>query len=220
MKAIMQYRNTPDEATGISPAMYMFHRPIRDFLPDTNVNKVNGNWDEIRRAHQAAREQHTTAHKPGLNEKTHYLKPLQIGNKVFIQNQTGPSPMRWDHTGTVTEVKQFDQYVVKMDHSGRSTLRNRKYLRFWDMPTDIQPHTTQMQPVDLGETHWVDKPQKATPKIIPVKQPTLEVEVNDTPLPSTSPQTQPEEKAIIRQSQRVSKPPSRLMYETLGQPKN
>ena len=43
MKAIMQYRNTPDEATGISPAMYMFHRPIRDFLPDTNVNKVNGN---------------------------------------------------------------------------------------------------------------------------------------------------------------------------------
>ena len=88
------------------------------------------------------------------------------------------------------------------------------------MPTDIQPRTTQMQPADLEETHWVDKPQKATPKIIPAKQPTQEAEVNDTPLPSTSPQTQPEEKAIIRQSQRMRKPPSRLMYETLGQPKN
>ena len=49
--------------------------------------------------------------------------------KVFIQNQTGHKPRRWDKTGEVMECKDFDQYVVKVDGSGRLTLRNRKFLR-------------------------------------------------------------------------------------------
>ena len=49
--------------------------------------------------------------------------------KVFIQNQTGHKPRRWDKTGTIMECKDFDQYLVKVDGSGRLTLRNRKFLR-------------------------------------------------------------------------------------------
>ena len=32
----------------------------------------------------------------------------------------------------VIEVKQFDQYVIRVDGSGRITLRNRKFLRKYD----------------------------------------------------------------------------------------
>ena len=46
-----------------------------------------------------------------------------------IQNQVGPHPTKWDRTGIVVEVRQFDQYVVRVDGSGRVTLRNRKFLR-------------------------------------------------------------------------------------------
>ena len=46
-----------------------------------------------------------------------------------VQNQVGPHPTKWDKTGVVVEVKQFDQYVIKIDGSGRTSLRNRKFLR-------------------------------------------------------------------------------------------
>ena len=42
-----------------------------------------------------------------------------------LQNQVGPHPLKWDKTGRVIEVRQFDQYVVRVDGSGRVTLRNR-----------------------------------------------------------------------------------------------
>ena len=35
---------------------------------------------------------------------------------------------RWERTGKVVECKEFDQYRVKVDGTGRSTWRNRKYL--------------------------------------------------------------------------------------------
>ena len=46
-----------------------------------------------------------------------------------VQNQVGNHPSRWDITGTVVEVKEHDQYVVKVHGSGRLTARNRKFLR-------------------------------------------------------------------------------------------
>ena len=58
-----------------------------------------------------------------------HLPPLVVGDCVRIQNQTGPHPTKWDKTGIVVEVRQFDQYVVRVDGSGRVTLRNRKFLR-------------------------------------------------------------------------------------------
>ena len=64
-----------------------------------------------------------------LSAHTRHLPPLVVGDCVHIQNQTGPHPTKWDKTGTVVEVRQFDQYVVRVDGSGRVTLRNRKFLR-------------------------------------------------------------------------------------------
>ena len=64
-----------------------------------------------------------------LSEHTKRLPPLAVGDFVHIQNQTGPHPLKWDKTGIVIEVRQFDQYVIKVDGSGRVTLGNRKFLR-------------------------------------------------------------------------------------------
>ena len=55
--------------------------------------------------------------------------PLKVGHIVSIQNLEGNHPLKWDRTGIVIEVKQHDQYNVRVDGSGRVTLQNRTNLR-------------------------------------------------------------------------------------------
>ena len=89
-----------------------------------------------------------------FTEHTVRLQPLKVGDRVFIQNQTGNLPLRWDWTNLVIEVKQFDQYAVRVDGSGRVTLRNRKILRKVDkIIVDHIPGTTHtIQPLKTPTT--------------------------------------------------------------------
>ena len=55
-------------------------------------------------------------------EHTRSLPPLSVGDHVRIQNQVDNCPLRWDKTGVIIEVRQFYQYVVRVDGSGRITV--------------------------------------------------------------------------------------------------
>ena len=70
-----------------------------------------------------------------LSEHTKRLPPLAIGDCVRIQNQIRHYPLKWDKTGVIIEVRQFDQYAVKVDGSGRVTLHNRKYVHVKSLKT-------------------------------------------------------------------------------------
>ena len=144
-RAMLQYRNTPDKDTGISTAMYIFGRPIRDFIPiSPGRYKPHKTWRETLLAREEAlRNRHMRAMER-WSEHTKRLSPLKIGDAVRIQNQTGQFPNKWDKTGRVVEVKQFDQYVVRVDGSGRVTLRNRKFLRKY-----VPVHSTTLPSNDL-----------------------------------------------------------------------
>ena len=76
------------------------------------------------------------------SEHTRRLPPLKIGDFVRIQNQTGQYPRRWEKTGVVIEVRQHDQYVIRVDGSGRVTNRNRKFLRKYSPVQSPQPIRT------------------------------------------------------------------------------
>ena len=69
------------------------------------------------------------AEKRKWSERSKKLEALQIGHRVAVQNIAGNHPNKWDRVGTVIEVKQNDQYAVKVDGTGRITLRNRRNLR-------------------------------------------------------------------------------------------
>ena len=123
----------------LSPAQCVFGRPIKDFIPVLPGRYVpHPTWsDTLAAREEALRNRHMKAVER-WSEHTKRLPPLAVGNHVRIQNQSGPNPTKWDKTGVVIEVRQFDQYVTRMDGSGRATLRNRKFLRKYD-PVQLPP---------------------------------------------------------------------------------
>ena len=83
---------------------------------------------------------------------------------MWIQNQTGPHPTKWNKTGVVVEVKQHDQYLVRVDGSNRLTLRNRKFLRKY---TPLHPRRPPARMVPLVQ------PSFTSPSLV-THQPTHE----------------------------------------------
>ena len=135
LRALLQLRNTPDPDCNLSPAQIIFGRPIRDSLSFVNRLEKYSNpqirptWREAWASKEDALRTRFSKTSEALNEHAKPLTPLKTGDKCFIQNQTGNNPTKWHRTGTIVEVADHDQYVVKVDGSGRLTKRNRRFLR-------------------------------------------------------------------------------------------
>ena len=138
-RALLLLRNTPDKDTGTSPAELLFGHRLRDALPQpyarrqaliSNNSPVDKRWLEMWSERETAMRVRMGDMVDRIDAKAHDLAPLEVGDKVRVQNQTGPHKTRWSRTGTVMEVNlDYDQYHVKMDGSRRTTARNRKFLR-------------------------------------------------------------------------------------------
>ena len=59
-----------------------------------------------------------------LQAGAHELQPLNVGDSVRVQNQSGNHPNKWYKTGIVVEIGDNDKYI-----DGSLILRNRRYLR-------------------------------------------------------------------------------------------
>jgi hypothetical protein len=129
-RAMLQYRNTPSSLDKRSPAEIVFGHQIRDFIPVKPGKYIPYHtWTSTAENREIAFQQRHAKEVERLSEHTKKLPALKVGDHVRVQNQTGPAPLRWDRTGDVIEVRQHDQYAVKVHGSGRVTLRNRKFLR-------------------------------------------------------------------------------------------
>ena len=191
-RAILHYRNTPDRETGISPSMCIFGRAIRDFIPVHPGRYLpHPAWREtlIAREEALRNRHHKMCEK--LSEHTQHLPPLKVGDCVRVQNQRGRNATKWDKTGVITEVRQFDQYIIRIDGSGRATLRNRKFLRKYipvlkrdplaDHPGYTPATTKSTPPPTPMQTTQIPKPTppptpKPTPPTIPHLTPSRKVQ--------------------------------------------
>ena len=141
-RALMNHRNTPDSEYGLSPSQLVFGRPIKDFLPvKPGAFSPSEVWVDCREKRELAMRQRVLRGAEKWTEHTRSLKPLQLGEKVIVQNQYGAGKIakKWDRTGQVVEDLGYNKYRIRIDGSGRVSDRNRQYLRKFTPFTSTLP---------------------------------------------------------------------------------
>lgn len=219
-RAILLYRNSVDPETKVSPALVVFGRPIRDSIPIPMGRYCpHPTWSEtlVHREHALAKR-HSREHEK-WQQHTKHLPALKIGDCVYLQNLTGNHPRRWERTGTVVEVRQFHQYVVKVDGSGRLTIRNRQHLRKFTpfaqkdntlhsvIPT--APETCNPSPQKNNTTPSQTKPNipnLSTPHEMPTPQEEARTEIPSPPMEALGPAPTAEPLIVTKPSSPIAAP--------------
>ena len=92
-RTMLQYRNTPDPTTKLSPAQCVFGRHIKAFIPILPGRDIpHPTWSDTLAAREEA---HRNGHMKEAEQwivHTRRLPPLAVGHHVHIQNQAGPHP--------------------------------------------------------------------------------------------------------------------------------
>ena len=124
-RALMQYRNTPQQDTRLSPAQIIFNRQMRDFVPVLPYKyRPSQEWCLLQEDRERAMARRLETDGSRLAQYTKDPNVLPVGTPVAVQNQTGRNPTKWDKTGVVVENKPHSQVLVRV-----ATLRNRKYVK-------------------------------------------------------------------------------------------
>ena len=143
-RAILQYRNTPLPDIELSPAQILLHRQLRDSNPaHPDHYQPHKEWVLTAEEREKALSKRNHILVKNHDATARKLRPLVLGTNVVVQRET----KRWEHTGRIVEVLPYRQYRIRMFHSGRVILRNRRFLREYTTihPEDIHPLSIEPQ---------------------------------------------------------------------------
>ena len=139
--------------------LHSSRRELAVGTPDHTVNASSATEDAMRTRMPRSTE--------SLDMHARSLTPLSLGDKVFLQNERGSHPKKWDKSGTVVELGNYDQYWVKVNGSGRLTLRNRRFLRKFVPPslTIGDPLSHSHQPYGLATRDSLPPTRSESPQM-------------------------------------------------------
>ena len=163
LRAMLQLRNTPDPDCHLSPAQVVFGKPLRDSLAFVNRLEKFSNphirpiWREAWREKESALRQRYHRTSESLNEHSRTLPPLIVGDRCYVQNQTGNYPKGWDRSGTVVDSPGHDSYFIKVDGSSRVTRRNRQFLRKF---VPVSPTISSPRPIASSTFPHSEEPEE------------------------------------------------------------
>ena len=126
----MEIRNTPG-ADGVSPNEVLFGRPIRTLVP-MHYEAFKPRWHQIAEDIDQRRALLSKKTESHYNKTAKNHRPLRIGDRVRIQDHVSK---KWDKVGDVVSIGKHRNYRIKLP-SGRSTSRNRRFLRKFHEATE------------------------------------------------------------------------------------
>ena len=119
LRGMLQLRNTPDSDCKLSPAQIIYGRPLRDAFSFVNrKNKFSNHlidpiWKSAWKAKEEALHARFVRSVENGGEKYRALPDLMVGDRVFIQNQTGSHPNKWDRSGVIFGSKELCILIEK-----------------------------------------------------------------------------------------------------------
>ena len=198
-RALLMYRNTPLRDIQQSPAELALGRQLRDSIPVHQKRyNVNPQWAYNLRQREIVMSKHNVEAKDkyDVNAKSH--EALQVGDRVLCQNTRNN---KWDKSAIIIDTLPHRQYTVKMDGSGRLSLRNRKHLCKILITKPVTPYIpmkpqvkTETSAPETIATEHLSTPESTIPSITPSV---------DECLPPSPPQ-------LLRRSSRKRQPPARF----------
>ena len=126
-QALLQYRNTPIQQLGLSPAQILFHRNLKDGLPvDPQRLRPHKKWIDAARTREDAFRNRNSKMIKRYNQGTRSHMPISIGTAVLIQDTKARG--KWNRSGTVVDHINR-KYFIRMHGSGRIVTRNRRFIK-------------------------------------------------------------------------------------------
>ena len=173
-QALLQYRNTPLQHLGLSPAQMLFHRNLRDGIPvQPESLKLHREWLDAALLREKAFEKRNATMTIQYNRDAHPLEVIPVGSKVLVQDVSNRK--RWTKSGTVVE--QADRsYTIRMHGSGRIITRNRKHIKIARVPTsDDEENASAIaySPAPASTPDIVENPTPVVDSVATVKTPRM-----------------------------------------------
>ena len=126
-QALLMYRNTPLRDGDRSPAQLALGRHLRDSIPSPSQRyKLSPEWCRDLRRRELSMVTRGEKSKAAYDVGTKQLSELSVGDSVLCQDARTKV---WDRRGVIVEKSPFRKYLVKMQGTGRVTIRNRRHLK-------------------------------------------------------------------------------------------
>jgi transposase InsO family protein len=194
--ALMTYRNTPLEATGLSPNELMLQRRVRDRLPilNSHCKPKQINKYEVQERHELYQQRHKTYYDNHYGAQE--MQDLRPGDSVRIKLDTDKE---WSPIAKV-EGKANTPRSYLVNTGNRVLRRNRRHLQYVPPGTQMIPTSGNLmdKPIEVENT-----PNNLTPLPLVPQSPTVPAPLNNSSTPTGTPVT-------TTRSGRVSRPPTRL----------
>ena len=129
-EALLCYANTKCRVLKKSPAEMAFGRTLKDFFP-RHVSSLLPIPDNLMSGpvKDVLQEKIRKAGGQKWSEHTKVLQPLVAGQWVQLQNLRGNHPLKSDYSGVIVGKHNENSCAVKVNGTGKVTLRNRASLR-------------------------------------------------------------------------------------------
>ena len=221
-KALMQFRNTPLRDINKSPAELALGRPIRDVLPlPLHRYRINPCWARHLNERELSMTARNQSAKDKYDQSAKSLKDLAVGDEVICQDVRRK---KWDKSGTIVALKGNRQYSIKMEGSGRLSIRNRRHVQKVVQKTaQIDFQKLDHSAKDSNNDCRIEEPESCSETMSMIDDPEKEMTTDshqegkpgnpEGTSPEVEERQSEEEKIQLRRSTRYRRPPKRYPDE-------
>ena len=147
-EALLCHANTKCMVLNKSPAELAYGRCLKDFFP-RSVKSLLPIPENLLSGEVKDKLQEKIRSEGGQrwSEHTRVLPELKIGDFVQIQNLKGRNPLKSDYNGEIVGRHNVNSYAVKVNGTGKTTVRNRASLRKILPPIPVHKPITVQAPI-------------------------------------------------------------------------